>query len=102
MTIFWKILRKEIPADIVYEDDTYLVFKDINPRAKTHLLIIPKKEGILNFKKTNIEDRELVKWLMDIAWKVAEEHSLEWLILEFDGRDVPHIHLHLMSTSELK
>ena len=42
-TLFTKIINKEIPADIIYEDDLSLVFKDINPQAPTHLLIIPKK-----------------------------------------------------------
>ena len=60
-TIFSKIIAKEIPSDIVYEDENYLTFKDINPRKNTHLLIIPKKEIISFHTAQSEEDRAIVK-----------------------------------------
>ena len=74
MTIFSKIIAKEIPASIVYEDDEYLVFKDINPKMTTHLLIIPKKEDIESFHSTAVADRPLVKGLLDVAWKLIDQY----------------------------
>jgi histidine triad (HIT) family protein len=100
-SIFSKIVARELPSDIVYEDDHYLVFKDIQPQMNTHLLIIPKKE-ITNFMTVEPEDRELVKGLFDIARKVIDDLHLSGCQLHMNcgsdhGQLVPHIHLHLMS-----
>ena len=62
-TIFTKIINKEIPADIIYEDELALVFKDIQPQAPTHLLIIPKKP-IPKLSDASPEDQELLGHLM--------------------------------------
>jgi histidine triad (HIT) family protein len=70
MTLFTKIINREIPADIVYEQDNIIVIKDINPQAKTHLLIIPKKE-ISTINDIEDEDRELIAELFFVAKKVA-------------------------------
>jgi len=59
MTIFTKIINREIPSDILYEQDNLIVIRDINPQAKTHLLIIPKKE-IATINDLQDEDRELI------------------------------------------
>lgn len=104
-TIFKKIIEKEIPADIVYEDDNYLAFKDINPRAKTHILIIPKVE-IESFHKIKSEQElQLVQWLFEIAHKIIKNQNLDWCRLQINswanhGQEVFHIHLHLMSGFE--
>ena len=66
MTLFQKIIDKEIPADIIYEDDISLVFKDINPQAPTHLLIIPKKP-IVKVADASEADKELLGHLMWVA-----------------------------------
>jgi histidine triad (HIT) family protein len=72
MTIFKKIINKEIPADIVYEQDDIIVIKDINPEAKTHLLIIPKKE-IPTINDIENIDRELISEMFFVAKKVAKD-----------------------------
>ena len=99
--IFCKIVNKEIPADIVYEDKNYLAFKDIRPKAKVHLLIIPKKH-IERFDTMKEEDLKLVSWLMGIAYKIIKEQNLNWCRLQINcwkdhWQEVFHIHLHLMS-----
>lgn len=99
--VFCKIVNKEIKADIVYEDNDYLAFKDINPKAPIHILIIPKKH-ICCFHEVLDEDREIVKWLFDIAWKIIKEKNLIWCRLIINSwkthwQEVFHIHLHLLS-----
>ena len=72
MTIFTKIINREIPSDIVYEDEKIIVIKDINPQAKTHLLIIPKKE-IATINDLENDDRELLADMFFVAKKVAKD-----------------------------
>ena len=101
-TIFTKIINKESPADIIYEDELALVFKDIQPQAPTHLLIIPKKP-IPKLSDASPEDQELLGHLMLVAGEVSR-------MLELDdtfrlvtnnganaGQSVFHLHLHLLS-----
>lgn len=102
-TIFSKIIRKEIPAVIVYETDTVLAFRDINPQAPTHVLIIPKLDisGV-----TEIEGKKHASMLADLfdaANEIAKKENLVergFRIVINCGRDsgqeVPHLHLHLM------
>jgi len=71
-SIFTKIINREIPADIVYEQDNIIVIKDINPKAKTHLLIIPKKE-IETINDLKEEDRELLSEMFFVAKKIAKK-----------------------------
>lgn len=101
-TIFSKIVKKQIPADIVYEDDLSLAFRDINPQAPVHILIIPKKP----FPKLNdvqISDQELLGHLMIVACKVAEKEGVAdafRLVLNNGagaGQEVFHIHFHLLA-----
>ena len=102
-TIFTKIINKEIPADIIYEDSDYLAFTDINPQAPIHILIIPKKEiqTVSHMKK---EDTEIFGNLCYIAKKIAEKLEIEdqgfRLVMncnEYGGQTVNHIHLHLLA-----
>lgn len=101
-TIFTKIIQKEIPSDIVFEDEKLIIIKDINPKAKTHLLIIPKKE-IPTINDLQIEDRELLADMFFAAKKIAKELKIDsWYKLNFNvwekwGQEVMHIHLHLLS-----
>ena len=105
-TIFTKIINKEIPADIIYEDELALVFKDIQPQAPIHLLIIPKK-AIPKLSDATPEDQELLGHLMLVAGEVSR-------MLELDdtfrlvtnnganaGQSVFHLHLHLLSGRSL-
>ncbi len=101
-TLFEKIINREIPADIVYEDEISLAFKDINPQAPTHILIIPKKP-IEKLSDANIEDQALLGHLMLVAGKIAEQLNLDntfRIIINNGagaGQSVFHLHLHLMS-----
>lgn len=106
-TVFAKIIDREIPADIIYEDDTYLVFRDINPQAPTHVLIIPKVTHIESFHSVdNTEDQEIVRWLFDIAWLLIKQYDLLWCKLQMNSwathwQEVMHIHLHLLSQTAI-
>ena len=75
-TLFQKIIDREIPADIVYEDDLSLVFKDINPVAPIHLLIIPKKQ-IEKIADSTESEKDLLGHLMLVAGKVARQLGVE-------------------------
>ena len=102
MTLFQKIIDKEIPADIIYEDDISLVFKDINPQAPIHLLIIPKKP-IVKVSDASIEDKDLLGHLMWVAGEVARQLGVEdsfRLVVNNGakaGQSVFHVHIHLLS-----
>ena len=101
-TLFEKIINRDIPADIVYEDELSLAFKDINPQAPIHILIIPKKP-IEKLSDANIEDQALLGHLMLVAGKIAEQLNLDntfRIIINNGagaGQSVFHLHLHLMS-----
>ncbi|MBA11879.1 MAG: histidine triad nucleotide-binding protein, partial [Gammaproteobacteria bacterium] len=75
-TIFQKIIDKEIPADIIYEDEKSLVFKDINPVAPIHILIIPKKQ-IEKISDAEQTDQDLLGHLFLVAGKVARQLGVE-------------------------
>ncbi len=101
-TIFSKIINKEIPADIVYEDDLGLAFRDINPKAPVHILIIPKKP-IPKIYDAEVSDQELLGHLMLIANKVADKEDVSdafRLVLNNGagaGQEVFHLHFHLLA-----
>ena len=100
--LFKKIIDREISADIVYEDDLSLVFKDINPVAPTHLLIIPKKP-IEKVSDSQEEDKELLGHLLLVAGNVARELGIEdafRLVLNNGAgaqQTVFHLHIHLIA-----
>ncbi len=106
-TIFGKIIRKEIPADIVYEDDLALAFKDINPQAPTHILVIPKKT-ISGMDDVTDEDRDLLGHLLLTVKKIAAQAGLSngYRIVINNGNDggqtVYHLHLHILGDRPLK
>ncbi len=100
--IFCKILNREIPSKIVYEDQQCLAFEDINPQAPVHILVIPKKHISTALDMTEA-DRELVGHLVLVASKIAEEKNIAQsgyrLVLNTNrdaGQTVFHIHLHLL------
>lgn len=101
-TIFGKIIRKEIPAKIVYEDDEALAFHDVSPVAPTHVLVIPKKP-IVSHSKANDNDSKLLGHLMNVTRKVAQQLGLSkdgYRVVINDGPDggqsVFHLHMHII------
>ena len=99
--IFCKIAKKEAPAKIEYEDNDVMAFWDINPKAKIHLLIIPKRhiKSILDVKK---EDMSLVCKLINVAQQLAKEKKIDKSGFRmtintgpWSGQIVEHLHLHL-------
>lgn len=102
MSIFTKIIAREIPASIIYENENIIVIKDIAPKAKTHLLIIPKKP-IPTINDIQEEDGALIAEIFFVAKKIAYELGVqEWYKLQFNvwekgWQEVMHIHLHLLS-----
>ncbi len=101
-TIFSKIIRKEIPADIVYEDETVLAFKDISPQAPVHILIIPKKL-IPTVNDVLPEDEAVLGHMFVVAAKLASESGVDErgyrLTVNCNsegGQEVFHLHMHLM------
>ncbi|MEK9649765.1 MAG: histidine triad nucleotide-binding protein [Gammaproteobacteria bacterium] len=101
-TLFEKIIAREIPAEIVYEDSMSLAFKDINPQAPTHILIIPKKP-IEKLSDAEPEDGTLLGHLLLVAGKIAKKLNLDntfRIVINNGagaGQSVFHLHLHLMS-----
>jgi len=98
--IFCKIAKKEIPAEIVWEDDEAVVFKDIKPKAPVHLLIVPRAH-IESVKDLKDEHQSLAAKLIYVARDVAAEQGLNGYKLTFHvgregGQIVDHIHLHLL------
>ncbi len=100
--IFCKIIKWLIPANKVYEDDEYVAFHDINPKSKTHILIIPKNHIESFHMVEDEEEKKIVKWLMDVSWKIIEKNWIKWCNLLMNSwkdhwQEVFHIHLHLLS-----
>ena len=100
-----KIIDKEIPADIIYEDEKSLVFKDINPVAPTHILIIPKKQ-IEKISDAEETDQDLLGHLLIVAGKVARQLGVEnaFRLVVNNGagaqQTVFHLHIHLIAERE--
>ncbi len=101
-TIFSKIIRKEIPADIVFQDDLVTAFRDINPRAPTHILIIPNNL-IPTVDDVTSEDEQVLGRLFTVASKIAREEGIAEdgyrLIVncrQHGGQEVYHLHMHLL------
>lgn len=105
-TIFGKIIRREIPADIVYEDDLCLAFRDITPQAPVHILVIPKKP-IPQIELAESEDHALLGHLLLTVKRVAAEVGLTkgYRVVINNGADggqtVNHLHLHILGGRQL-
>jgi len=106
-TIFSKIINKEMDADILYEDSKSIAFKDINPVASTHILIIPKKE-IPTINDIQNSDKELIGHLFIVAKKIAKKLNIDkdgYRIVfncnDYAGQTVFHIHMHLIGGRKL-
>ncbi len=101
-SIFTKIIKREIPADIVFENDSVLAFKDIDPKAPVHVLIIPKKQ-IPTINDANTEDAELLGNIILAAKEIAKAMNIDEngyrLVFNCNkdaGQTVFHIHCHLL------
>lgn len=106
-TLFSKIINREIPADIVYEDELSLAFKDIQPAAPTHILIIPKK-AIATINEMDSDDKELFGHLFWVAKQLASDmgfaddgYRVVMNCNENGGQSVYHVHLHLLAGKPL-
>jgi len=105
-TLFGKIIRRELPADIVYEDELCLAFRDINPQAPTHVLVVPKKE-IDKLSSASREDQALLGHLMLAAGKVARQLGVgdAFRVVVNNGaqagQSVFHLHLHILAGRKL-
>lgn len=105
MTIFEKIIAREIPADIVHEDDLCIAFRDVSPQAPTHILIIPKKV-IPRIGEATGDDQSLLGHLLLTAGNIATDLGVNSTDSGFrlvinngknGGESVPHLHIHLLA-----
>ena len=101
-TLFEKIIAREIPAQIVYEDEFVFAFRDINPQAPVHVLIVPKKP-IPRIAETQSDDQNLLGHLLLKAAEVAKKLNLDqggYRLVFNNGKDggeaVPHLHCHIL------
>lgn len=101
LTVFHRILAREIPADIVYEDEDVLAFRDIRPKAHTHILFIPKL-FVDSVASITPETEHLPGMLILKAQRFAREKGIEGYKLQFNvgkegGQEVPYLHLHFLA-----
>jgi histidine triad (HIT) family protein len=110
MTLFEKIIAREIPADIVHEDDLCLAFHDISPQAPTHILVIPKKV-IPRVGEAVQEDRDVLGHLLLTAGRIATDLGVNSTDEGFrlvinngknGGEAVPHLHIHVLSGRQMQ
>ncbi len=100
--IFARIIAKQVPATIVYEDDQVLAFRDIQPKAPVHILVVPKKE-ISSLSEARAEDEPMLGHLLTVAAELARKEGIDktgFRLVINKGRDagesVPHLHVHLL------
>lgn len=105
--IFCKIIKREIPASIVYEDEQIIAFKDIQPAAPIHILVIPKKH-IASLVELNEEDELLIGKIYTVINKVAEAQGVKekgYRVIvncgKEGGQEVGHLHFHLLAGKKL-
>ena len=105
--LFCKIISKDIPADIVYEDDKVLAFRDINPQAPVHILVIPHQH-IATINDATENEQELLGYMMLVAARIAKDNGVDEsgyrLVVncnEQGGQTVFHIHLHILAGRQL-
>ena len=107
-TIFSKIIRHELPADVVYEDNEIIAFRDINPQAPVHVLVVPKVE-IETVNDIKLEQAELIGKLVLTAQKIAADEGIAEdgyrLVINCNRhgcQEVFHLHLHLVGGRQLR
>ena len=99
--IFLKIINKEIPAEILYEDDMAIAFNDISPEAPTHILVVPKKE-IKKLSDTSKQDQELLGHLLLVVNKITDKYKIKDFRVVVNngtgaGQTIFHLHLHILA-----
>lgn len=101
-TIFSKIIRREIPADIVYQDEQVTAFRDINPKAPTHILVVPNRL-IPTVNDVTADDEQLLGHMFTVVRRVAEQEGIAdsgyRLLVNCNsdgGQEVYHLHMHLV------
>jgi histidine triad (HIT) family protein len=106
-SIFTKIINGDIPADIVYQDDVVVAFRDINPQAPIHILVVPR-EPIVKISDLTEENADIPTHLLLAAGKIARQEGFVdkgfRLVLnegQDGGQDVMHIHMHIMSGRQM-
>ena len=106
-TLFTKIINREIPADIVYENDKVLAFKDINPAAPIHILVVPKKE-IPTINDIRPEDKDLIGEMYLAIAEIAKKYNIDkegYRVItncnEYGGQEVFHLHFHLLGGQKM-
>ncbi len=107
MTIFKKIINKEIPATIIHEDELCLAFKDVQPQAPIHILIIPKKE-IVSMAELTTDDKALMGHMLVTASEIAKKQGIAEdgyrLVINTNrdgGQSVYHLHMHLLAGRQM-
>ncbi len=106
MTLFEKIIARQIPANIVYEDDLVLAFRDIKPAAPTHILVVPKKV-IPRIAEASPEDHKVLGHMLLKAAEIAKKENLSngfRLVINNGpdaGESVPHLHLHIIGGRQM-
>lgn len=105
--VFCKIIKREIPSDIVYEDDRVIAFKDVNPAAPIHILVVPKKH-IENLLQVSEEDGDIISYIYKIINKIAIDNNFAqngFRVIANCGKDsgqeVMHIHFHVLGGRKL-
>ncbi|MGA0566132.1 histidine triad nucleotide-binding protein [Rathayibacter sp. KR2-224] len=101
-SIFTRIIDREIPADVVHEDDTVIAFNDIAPQAPVHVVIVPKTAEYRNVVELAAGDPQLMAHMVEVAKKVAEEHANGEFRLVFNngesaGQTIFHVHAHVLA-----
>lgn len=106
-SIFTKMIHREIPAEIVYEDEEIIAIKDIYPKAPVHLLVIPKEE-FSTLQSVPIEKLPMISKVMEVIQKLAVEFKIDdgyRVVLnngKSAGQSVSHVHFHLLGGTQLK
>ncbi len=105
--IFCKIIKREIPSSIVYEDSEIIAFRDVNPQAPVHILVIPKKH-ISSLIELKEEDEILVGKIYTVINKIAEQEGIDkkgFRVIvncgEDGGQEVKHLHFHILGGKKL-
>lgn len=108
-TIFDKIIRKEIPTTVVYEDEKVLAFRDINPQAPVHIVLIPKiRDGLTQLSKADMKHKDILGHLMYTTAVIAKQEGIEdgYRVVINNGptacQSVYHLHLHIIGGRQLK
>ena len=101
MSIFTKIIEGEIPCYKVAEDDNYIAFLDINPNAKGHTLVVPKKEENKLFDLSKEDYLSLMDFSYRVAKALEKAVSCKRVCMSVIGLEVPHVHVHLVPTNQM-